>query len=555
MFRPPGIKEVQIHSGSTKLCLLRAFKRGEVLINLEPSIKQFHTTNSERKRCQGCGAAISFMEVDCPKCSSIFYCSSMCMTRHAYLHDHECASFRQLAESGHGCTVDGLMVTRMLLAIRNDDQLRMDLKKLSPSINKCLDENEAPFPNSLSDPETVRNLQRLLLKYSRPLYDLNQEIVGCFFEPLLAKMSHSCDATITVVSISSEKISLVCARDIDEGTELTVSYIPQAQPRIHRQMQLQLNYCLKCHCPLCLSTMIDPFLSFTCSNCKYPICEINPDEFTGTSHIESSNSQSLKWCPHCRKGLPQSKLIQSKCLYQRCLKVFTRISQPVQKKASSQEAKALPVSAIFEPFDVLRISEGRAKSILELLREVENSNEIPPYCYPIKHLYNILAGSFAFDIMNSTHIIPGTMMIHHDLFTLFHVQLALILSPLPVQLIEILAKAEKFVWNLLQISPADSDKITRIAATRARLFFQVQMAALKVKQGHCDSAVIALAQKYNRNPSLFEDDARRSAERILLCCRIQLKLREIGYTFRLANANEVVVMLPFHECLHRLKSV
>lgn len=490
------------------------------------------------------------MEVDCPKCSSISYCSSMCMARHAYLHDHECASFRQLAESGHGCTVDILMVTRMLLAIYNDDQLGMDLKMLSPSINKC------SFPNSLSDPNTVRNLQLLLLKHSRPLYDLNQEIVGCFFEPMLAKMSHSCDATLTVVSISPEKVSIVCARDIDQGTELTVSYIPQAQPLIHRQMQLQLIYCLRCHCFLCLSTTIDPFLSFTCSNCKYPICEINPDDLTGTSHIDSStNSQSLKWCPHCRKGLPQSKLTQSKVLYQRCLKAFTRISRPVQKKTSSQESKALPVSAIFEPFEVLRISEGRAKSILELLREVENSNEIPPYCYPIKHLYNLLAGSFAFNIMSSSHMIPGTMMIYHGLFTLFHVQLALILSPLPVQLIEILAKAEKLVWNLLQISPADSDENTRIAASRARLFFQVQIAALKVKQGHCDSAVIALAQKYNRNPSLFEDDARRSAERILLCCRIQMKVRENGYTFRLANANEVVVMLPFHECLHRLKSV
>lgn len=479
------------------------------------------------------------------------------MARHASLHHYECVVFRRLAESGYSCTVKDLMVIRMLIATQNDDQLRMDLNNMNRSMNiSYLENSELSFLNSVFDPKAVRNLQRLQLIHSRPLYDKNQNIVGCFFEPLLVKMSHSCDATISVVSISSEKVSLVCARDIEEGTELTVSYIPQAQPRIHRQLQLQLIYSISCNCLLCQSTAIDPFLSFTCSNCEYPIHMIDLDEFSGTGHIESStNSQSLKWCPRCRRALPQSKLTQSKGLYQRCLKVFIRISRPTQKETSSLESKVMPVTAVFEPLKALRISEGRATSMLELLREVENSKEIPPYCYPIKQLYNLLAGSFAFDIMNPSHVIPGTTMICHSLFTLFHVQLALNLSPLPNKLIEILAKAEKLVWNLLQISPAGSDEITRIGASRARIFFQVQIATLKINQGSCDSAVIALAQKYNAKPELFEDDARRSAERILLCCRIQLKARDNGYTFRLANANEVVVMLPFHECLHQLKSV
>ncbi|UPR02208.1 SET domain-containing protein [Chloropicon primus] len=62
--------------------------------------------------------------------------------------------------------------------------------------------------------------------------------------------NHSCEPTC-VMSRSSGACEVSLLRDVDQGEELTISYIDETKPGAHRRKELKRNYHFDCHCRKC----------------------------------------------------------------------------------------------------------------------------------------------------------------------------------------------------------------------------------------------------------------------------------------------------------------
>lgn len=77
-------------------------------------------------------------------------------------------------------------------------------------------------------------------------------ITGYGFYPTIAKINHSCEPNTEWQFVDgTPRIDLVALRDIQEGGELTISYIDQDLPIEERQAILRERYGFECRCSKC----------------------------------------------------------------------------------------------------------------------------------------------------------------------------------------------------------------------------------------------------------------------------------------------------------------
>lgn len=83
----------------------------------------------------------------------------------------------------------------------------------------------------------------------------NWTIQGAGLYPVLNSMNHSCDPNVTSMSsTTSNKMQVITLCPIQEGEELTVSYIDESLPRTQRQELLWQQYRFRCRCTRCSSS-------------------------------------------------------------------------------------------------------------------------------------------------------------------------------------------------------------------------------------------------------------------------------------------------------------
>lgn len=547
-------------SEPTSIYTSRALVKGETVMTIQPVIKLYYLIESGARRCHCCGIVIpSFILVHCLECSAVFYCSTMCLVRHgSRFHRLECGFLRQWVETYKAdLSPLGLMLARMLIYLNNNPAARNDLNLIrSTHSSLTLGEDELFYIRSVFNPRDVGICQKLLDTQSHPLYDVQMNIVGTFFDPQFSIIGHSCTPSLLMVPLSSEKFDVVCCININESKKLSVNKISPSQPRQFRQLQLFQHFGLSCDCSLCRSSAPDLFLSFVCPRCKLPIYEIVLDDFAGSNEFELSLKETIqRRCSRCGKIVTKEELIETKRLYQICLQMFLQIGRIPNVNHSTLKTELMFVGRLMNSLKATPQVGARSKALARLLKQVKRSSLIAPYCFPLIYLYRSLAENPL--IISST--LKGTCseesLILFQLYILFHVYLALDLPYMLAKLLPILRKAEILAWDLLQLSIYSEKDITRIDAKKARLFFKVQASALLVKLGRNDSETRSLAQLLSNRPEMFDDDVRRSAERVFLKSGVEIKKCDDGYHFRLANNEDIMAMIPFGECLQYLRWV
>eukprot|EP00960_Hanusia_phi_P007857 224857-Hanusia_phi.AAC.1 len=82
------------------------------------------------------------------------------------------------------------------------------------------------------------------------IVDEEERAVGIGLFPIAALMNHSCSPSC-VQSFHGRRMQLRALRDIEEGEELTLSYIDPAEPLVVRQEELRKRYFFSCTCNMC----------------------------------------------------------------------------------------------------------------------------------------------------------------------------------------------------------------------------------------------------------------------------------------------------------------
>lgn len=551
---------IRSDSEPTSIYSSRALLKGEVALTIQPMIKLYYLTESGARRCHCCGIVIpSFIVVQCLECSAIFYCSTMCLVRHrSRFHRLECGFLRQWVETYKAdLSPMGLMLARLLIYSRNDPAARSDLSLIKPTHSSHpLGEDELFHLKSVFNPRDVEFCQKLLDSQSHPLYDAQMNTVGTFFEPLFSNLAHSCTPSLLMVPLSSETFDVVCCTNVNESTKLSVSKVSPSQPRLFRQLQLFKQFGISCECSLCKSSAPDLFLSFICPRCKLPIYEIVLDDFAGSNEFELSLKETIqKRCLRCGKVVTKEELIETKQLYRACLQMFLQIGRMPNVNHLPLKTEQKFVGRLMNSLKAIPRVGAKSKALARLLKQVKRSSLIAPYCFPLSYLYRSLAQNSLMIFLNLKGTCSEESLILFQLYILFHVYLALDLPYMSAKMLPILKEAEILAWDLLQISLYSEKDITRIDAKKARLFFKVQASALLIKLARSGPEARSLVQVLSNRPELFDDDVRRSAERILLKSDINIKKCDDGYHFRLANNEDIMAMIPFRECLEYLRWV
>lgn len=80
---------------------------------------------------------------------------------------------------------------------------------------------------------------------------LTLDPLGICVDLLVSCINHSCDPNVFFV-MDGRTISGRCLQQIQEGDELTISYVENTNPTIMRQKELKQKFFFNCRCPKCL---------------------------------------------------------------------------------------------------------------------------------------------------------------------------------------------------------------------------------------------------------------------------------------------------------------
>ncbi|ELR06437.1 hypothetical protein VC83_08607 [Pseudogymnoascus destructans] len=88
--------------------------------------------------------------------------------------------------------------------------------------------------------------------------DASGDEIGIGFDPLLGMANHSC-APNASLKFDGRCAVLTALKHIEEGEEITISYIDTTLPRAARQAFLQKHYYFTCTCAACTTSSTPPF--------------------------------------------------------------------------------------------------------------------------------------------------------------------------------------------------------------------------------------------------------------------------------------------------------
>eukprot|EP00980_Cylindrotheca_fusiformis_P000155 scaffold24_cov128-Cylindrotheca_fusiformis.AAC.28 len=287
----------------------RAFRAGDVIIRNVPLSCALtrHQEAEKQQRCAYCFATHSDANRSlsrCGRCKSIWYCSRDCQKLDFGLHKVECAYFcssnrptqtlqsdRAVAEicllirtfafissqrntkketeqslctrkhNATDCGIDHLLaLARYTLPLDPVDQLM--IQEATNAIWAKRQKDTSATTEEESIRQQVENLARIFRVNNFGITDDLSAVIASAVYPLGALLNHSCrpNCLLRYDDYSDSQgttnkhppiLEIVAHRDIQQGEELTHSYVELVQPIGVRQEKLLSNYGFKCECDRC----------------------------------------------------------------------------------------------------------------------------------------------------------------------------------------------------------------------------------------------------------------------------------------------------------------
>lgn len=522
-----------------------------------PRVRHYNKTTSGFDRCQSCGVTIPvYATMKCPNCLAIIYCSTMCMVRHEQqVHKYECDTFRQLLElEPQSCTAEALVIARMLNIAEYDEDCSSSLSFLKRRhLQFPLSANELSFLTTRFTSRKVKMACALFFTRSHLLLDRDMNPIGFFFEPVFAKMGHSCSPTTAVIPSTNESFLVISTKDLESGTDLTINYVFANEPREIRRLQLAQHFQVQCRCSSCDLSRIDPYMSFVCMWCKVPLLEIDlASVIQGMS--EGKQSSFFRFakagrCIKCGHRIPQNTIIEAKRLYRELFSTYAKSMRIKGQKKSYPQNAANIITDFGVHSRILNISE----STVALIRNVEEAKVIPPYCFPLNKLLRCIGNKYLANITETTDLATIEHAVYHLIYMIIHVDLALSVSHRTSTIVKALEKVEHHISFLYYAAKDRDEETLRVKAFKAKSFFKVQITALRSNGVSAASGIMQVINMFEEESNHLDDNVPRSAERILKNSRVHLKISNHGYFLTFADGQDVMIMKPFSECLEDLR--
>ncbi|AEO65402.1 uncharacterized protein THITE_68287 [Thermothielavioides terrestris NRRL 8126] len=205
----------------------------------------------------------------CTACKAAVYCGAACQRAHwRAVHRAECKMFSRVRESAgkewlptpaFGGGGGAWALEGNVEGFRADEALWRDFELQAAAA--------AVYAGLLESEETLEKAREVLCKIQTNAFnrlDADTGLSGIFLDVGLAMVNHSCVPN-AFIGFDRRTAVLRAERPIQEGEEITISYIDNALPKSARQEALRL-YHFRCDCPRCRDDLD-----------VYEVCQTSPD--------------------------------------------------------------------------------------------------------------------------------------------------------------------------------------------------------------------------------------------------------------------------------------
>lgn len=258
----------------------------------------------------------------CDDCGAVFFCGAACRERLRAVHEKECAALEEveLAASKAAVEPDLLRLLLRVLAARALDSQPQEVATNEAgaavasfakvrAMTHALDQLPQAWKDRVRDgarrvmedlPDDclvpVEDVLVLAAQINENAYSLNAQSdvnlvasVGLF--PVMGLVNHSCAPNCGWSNAGDGSVAVHALRDLEEGEEITLSYIDVDKERAVRRQELRETKHFDCHCERCsvpLEESPDRFLE----GLLCPRCPLADESLLTTSEDKLS-------CPRC----------------------------------------------------------------------------------------------------------------------------------------------------------------------------------------------------------------------------------------------------------------
>lgn len=202
----------------------------------------------------------------CSACGSSYYCSADCQRADWPQHKLECKLFNELRQKKYTVTNQFIMLLRIYFQIQKGNKALKECVDQLISNKGLVDSKRLEFFESIA----IALIKYLDLDLSKKdeiiaeMVDLGCKIAmnaftifGNDYDAISSALyfptnflNHSCDPNCLVV-YQRKNQRVFALRDIEEGEELTISYIEKENSLQKRRDLLKESYCFTCECKRC----------------------------------------------------------------------------------------------------------------------------------------------------------------------------------------------------------------------------------------------------------------------------------------------------------------
>lgn len=192
-----------------------------------------------------------------------------------------------------------------------------------------------------------------------------REDIGWGLDLQFSLINHSCNPNCSLVY--NHEFQLITTREIGQGKELTVSYVPLNMPRSIRKKQLNERFFFDCQCGYCRAAH-DYYFSYNCPWCHMVVEDLT---FEGLLHDVKGELATSVTCKGCNRVIETStvKKIHRKMTTSYLLELHPQFNFGDEDSIVTQVSHLQPIS----------VDDGYWKDCQTLLR----SGIVPSYCYPL----------------------------------------------------------------------------------------------------------------------------------------------------------------------------
>ncbi|KAL1918701.1 uncharacterized protein VTP21DRAFT_2723 [Calcarisporiella thermophila] len=279
---------VNIEKRGRGIVTRKRLTRGDVVLRELPYAAVVDDENLTRN-CSRCFQSASKM-YRCSSCKVLHYCSKKCQLEEwSAFHKEECANWVRL---GRHVPTAIRTICRVLIRRNKSPATFEEVENLENLKSKFLSSKLELFgqmslvvskvlpPSLLLSPSSMIDLFCRFTCNSFSVVDDECVGIGVGVYPLAAMVNHSCWPNC-IAMFEEDQMVIRCLRDIEEGEELTISYVDIALPTEERRRELLERYFFICNCDLCQKRKpsdIDLRCAFKCSNqnCSGGLAPLDP---------------------------------------------------------------------------------------------------------------------------------------------------------------------------------------------------------------------------------------------------------------------------------------